>query len=96
MVTVLHQQSIIDLAIQETGSADTAFEIALANGRSITDDLAVLETLNVPELEKNLDVKKYYDSRQIKPATALSMEHAAETPLEGIGYWVINNTFIVQ
>jgi hypothetical protein len=70
-VTVLYQQSIFDLAVQQCGSADAALAIAQMNGKSITDELVVGEVLRVPAVV-NRNVAMYYENGNLKPATALS------------------------
>ena len=95
-VTVLDGQSLFDLAIQHSGSIEAVFEMASANGLSVTDDLVTgteLETVSATDKP----VAKYYSNNGLKPATALTTDDqlvAAE--LEGISYWAINVDFVVQ
>lgn len=97
-VIVLHNQSFLDLAIQHTGTAENAFALALANGLSITDDLAVGNWLmaDSQELNANKEILNYYQSKSIQPATAISGKQEGESQLEGIGYWAINLDFIIS
>lgn len=100
MATVLHNQSLLDFAIQHTGSAQNAFEIAMANGISITDQLTAGTELTVPEsVVMDVDIRNYYQSKAIQPATAITtfiIDGEPETELEGISYWAIYDDFIVQ
>jgi len=70
-VTVLNNQSIFDIAVQQCGSVEAAFAIATLNGKSITDELVVGEVLRVPAVV-NRNVAMYYVNGNLKPATALS------------------------
>jgi hypothetical protein len=75
IVKVLAGQSLFDIAIQYLGNIDTAFEIAQANGRMLSDDLVTGENLIVPdELSKSNVVLQYYSARGLVPATALTTQ----------------------
>lgn len=66
---VLQGQSLIDISIQELGSAEGAFDLAMLNGLNITDeipagfDISLLATVNK-------STAGYYANKAIKPATA--------------------------
>lgn len=76
MVTVLHNQSLLDISIQVYGSIAQAFDLALANRLSITSVLEPGQVLETPELEtENADIRDYYAANGIKPATAIKDEH---------------------
>lgn len=97
-ITVLHNQSLFDIAIQHTGVVENAFSIAKANNISITAFLASGSKLTIPtEVQINNDVKNYYDARKIQPATGTTegTDNGLEE-LEGISYWIINKNFVVQ
>lgn len=96
-ITVLHNQSILDIAIQHTGIATNAYEIAKINGLTISDILTPGQMLEIPEgIEKDLDIVNYYKSKGIQPATSLVGQNQEEQQPEGISYWIINKDFIVQ
>lgn len=100
-ITTLHNQSLLDLATQHTGSVENAFGIAVANGISLTDDLTIGSRLNIPnDLTKNNDILSYYTAKNIQPATAIQMITAADDHLaqrqEGISAWAINYDFKVS
>ncbi|MEA4981427.1 MAG: hypothetical protein VB066_01790 [Paludibacter sp.] len=66
----LEGQTVIDIAVQESGSAEAAYRIAQQNGISLTDDLQpMLQQIEIPEVV-NKQVATYYANRNIKPATA--------------------------
>ena len=95
---ILHNQSILDIAIQHTGTVENSFDIAIANGLSISDALSAGLSLDVPEgLQKNTDVYSYYLAKDIKPATAKADGENNEIPtLKGIGYMRIGGDFKVS
>ncbi|AZA84790.1 hypothetical protein C1637_18585 [Chryseobacterium lactis] len=97
-IKVLNRQSILDISIQYTGDVQKCFDIAIANGMSVSDLLASGTQLIIPdEIEKNPDVINYYTSRLIKPATGTTLEQENQLPtLKGIGYMQIGNTFKVS
>lgn len=93
--TILHHQSLLDLAIQHTGSVENAFILALQNGKSLTDNLVAGEQLSLKNTKNNKDILNYYQSKKLQPATAVTQLPEIER-LEGIGYWVISNDFKVS
>jgi hypothetical protein len=71
-VKVLNNQSLLDIAIQELGSADAAFDIALINNINITDDLQTGQILQIPQTANDYvrrQIVNYYKINEIKPAT---------------------------
>lgn len=97
-ITVLHNQSLFDIAIQHTGIVENAFAIAKANDISITTFLPSGSKISISsEIEKNQDVINYYAARKIQPATGTTegTENGNEES-EGISYWIINQNFVVQ
>lgn len=96
-VKVLHNQSLLDIAIQHTGDVMNAFEIAKANSLSVTSYLVPGYELIVPNgVPFNREVQDYYNSKNVKPATGTTENSESEQELDGISYWIINKTFIVQ
>ena len=89
-------QSIIDIAIAKCGSAEAAFDIALLNNISMTKKLTPGQTLQLPAVLKK-DIVDYYQSKGINPATDITSDEFNNTiGGEGIGYWAIENDFIVS
>jgi len=101
-ITVLHNQSLLDVAIQWTGNIVNAFEIAKANNISITEQLSAGTALVIPDsITADFSVLSYYQSKYkkpIEPATEITnLLDDTETPqLEGIGYWIIGDDNIVS
>ncbi len=76
MLTVLHNQSLFDISIQVYGSIAYVFDLALANGLSITSDLVPGQQIEVPEIEvESTSIRDYYAANGIKPATAIIEEN---------------------
>lgn len=95
-VDVKKYQTLLDLAIQETGSLENVFDIAAAGNKAITDDIDT-GTLELPEvLETNIKVQDYFSGRAIKPATGITAEQEAACPFGGIGYMGIEINFMVS
>jgi hypothetical protein len=96
-VTVLVLQTWFDLAVQYTGSVTNAYAIALANNRSITDEIASGEVLQIPATI--LIYKKevlFLESKKVAPATGITTSDLAVlNPVLGIGTMEIGSTFIV-
>jgi len=97
MITVLHNQSLLDLALQHTGSIESVFELAEANALNITDDIQAGKILILPtEAFTNKDILAYYTAKNIQPATAFTKEDKQVLErLEGISIWAINLDFVV-
>lgn len=94
MITVLNRQSLLDIAIQHTGSVFTAFDIALANGLSVSEMVEPGAVLILPEVEQNTDILNYYSAKKIQPATALQDLKIIEEK-RGIGWMKVGRTFKV-
>ncbi len=90
--TVLDRQSIFDIAVQECGSNETAFEIALLNNKSVVDDLVTGEELTLPE-QTQKRIAEHFAYNHLTPATALGME---DIGYDGINYMGIEFDFMVN
>ena len=78
-------QTLFDIAIQVSGSAVAAFEMALINSIGITDEL-VPGTNLLPAGIFNNKIATYYQDKQIKPATSIVTVYAFESG-------IFDNTF---
>jgi len=92
-VTVNSMQSLLDLAIQTSGSVEAVFDLALESGLSITDILTVNTELNTVKAF-SLEVLDYYKVNQIKPASDFT--DSPVMALQGIDYWAVGIDFIVS
>ena len=61
-ITVLHNQSLLDLALQHTGTIESIFELAVLNEKSITDDMVAGTSLLIGEIS-NKDILNYYTAK---------------------------------
>ncbi len=93
---VLNQQSLFDIAVQTAGSAEAAFDLALENDLSLTDNLEVGEPIVEQGNWSNRRVAEYYAAKGLKPATAATDEQFNEILGEGIGFMGIEIDFIVS
>ncbi|MBQ6082974.1 MAG: hypothetical protein IJK92_01295 [Bacteroidales bacterium] len=68
-VKVLNGQTVFDVAIQNCGSVDAAYDIAILNNIEVTSYPESGTVLSVPDpIDKK--VVQYYQQNEIKPATA--------------------------
>jgi len=87
LIKVLDNQTFFDIAIQEFGSVEAAFVLALLNGYSVTDNL-VPGTLLQRTLVIDKKVSIYYSYNNLHPATGL-----VELSESGIFNYVFNYSF---
>ncbi len=98
-VIAQQNQNLFDIAIQEDGTIETAFQWALNNGLSVTSNLEAGQKLVVPHnTNKEQEVVNFFETRNLKPATSTTklQEAALNDELDGIDYWGIGNDFEVQ
>ena len=97
MITVLHNQSLLDIALQHTGTIESVFEFAEANAINITDDVVAGRTLVLSaETFTNKDILSYYTAKKLQPATAFTKaDEEVFKRLEGISIWAINLDFAI-
>jgi hypothetical protein len=89
--TIDKHQTIIDVALQECGNADAAFDIAALNGIEITDDIAPGTELLLPDVVDKKKVK-YLSDAGLKPITGPLIIDDAQ---EGLEFWVIERDFVI-
>lgn len=95
-IIVLHNQSLLDVAILHTGSVENAFAIAVAYGLSVSSTLTAGMTLKIPnEVNKDTDVLYYYTTKNLQPATAI-IRTVVLPKGRGIGWMQIGNDFKVN
>ncbi|MDM1557050.1 hypothetical protein HX126_21070 [Chryseobacterium indologenes] len=96
-VTVLHNQSLLDIAIQYTGNVGNSVYIAMSNGLSASEQLIPGMVMKIPDdlvIEKTM--VDYFKIRQHPPIATKSSNEVQIKPLSGINYWEIESTFEVQ
>ena len=88
-------QSFIDKVTQQTGSFENALEMALLNGKSITDDVVIGGTL-IASAVTNRYVVNFLNTQNRAPATLAEIK-ASTSPLDvGIGEMAIETSFIIR
>ena len=97
-ITALHNQSLLDLALQHTGMIESIFELATANTLNITDDIVAGNSLMIPpEVPLNRDILAYYTAKGLQPATSLTQaEWQVFERVGGISIWAIGLDFVVK
>jgi len=97
-ITVLHNQSLLDVAIRHCGTVEAVADIAILNNISITDNLIPGQLIELSNKDYGCqEVVNFFVANKIDPATALTQDHEALTEGDsGIGFWEIGNNFIVQ
>jgi hypothetical protein len=96
-ITVRNNQSLLDIAIQCRGTAEAAFEIAVANNISITDDLITGQVLLIPQTRYyNKTMADYYQGKGFLPATAVTDDYIESLDSPGIGEMVISINFMAK
>lgn len=95
-IIVLPNQSLFDISVQHTGNVENSFIIALSNNLTVTDHLQVGSKITIPaSVDTNKRIYTNYVINNNQPASARISDLNIK-PLEGIGYWEIDNDFIVQ
>jgi len=91
-ITVLENQSLLDISVQTSGDIYAAIELAIANDKSITDSFDAGAEL-IPAEIYNTEIVNYYNNRRLTPATAITQEEMLEG---GIDFMGIEIDFIVS
>ncbi|WP_134151023.1 hypothetical protein [Flavobacterium sp. 270] len=90
-------QNILDISLQEYGSIEKVFDLLEDNDKfNITEDISVYQDLKIGREAFKKDIVEYYNSRNLKPATALTEEeeYLLDT-FSGIDYMIIEDDFII-
>lgn len=74
-ITALNNQTLIDITIQLTGTANNLLKIAMHNGLVPSEPLVPGQIILLPEgVSLNTDVSRYYEVNGVLPATSISEE----------------------
>jgi hypothetical protein len=97
-IKVKEGQTLLDIAMQETGDTSRALEIATANGVSLTTELVPGSVLSVPGPDvSKADIPVLLQQVYNVPASSDNEFGQRETESgSGIDFWIIEQTFIVQ
>lgn len=87
------RQSLLDVAMQQMGNVESAFEIAALNNFDITDNVEGCE-VTLPNSVADSNVVDYYAHNDLAPATEL--RSGATQPAAGIGAMAVGYNFIVS
>jgi len=94
-IKALHNQSVLDLLLQHTGSLASALAFAKANQMSITDELVIGSSYALPDdVITDKDILNYYINNAYKPATGNAV--VVINTDYGIGEMAIAQTFIIR
>lgn len=96
LTKAIANQSLADISVKNYGTIAGVFELAFANGLSVTDELEAGQTIEVvPFTGVAVDILSFVRKNNIQPATGLS---AVPLPVkdEGIGFWAIGINFKVS
>lgn len=88
-------QSIFDKAIEMTGSVENAFELAILNGLSITEDLVKGDELMQISVS-NKEVVSFFEDTKSSNGLKVESEEMINDDNFVIGSMMIKNTFIVR
>ena len=91
--TTRNNQTLLDIAVQECGTVEAAFEIAERNGLALTDELNTGQKLDiVMTTTREESVVQELAADRIKPAA----EVTEMVPYGGIGFMGIEIDFVVR
>jgi len=93
MSKIYQGQSFLDKVIECTGSVENAFEMALLNGISITDDVVIGQELKPFTITNALIFGLFGDLN--RPATMIAQSQIEEIENIGIGKMIVGTNFIV-
>ncbi|MRG45493.1 hypothetical protein GFS24_10225 [Chitinophaga sp. SYP-B3965] len=95
--TVRNEQNLLDIALQESGSILSVFELAIQNNISITATVTPGISLLCNNLSGAKEILRYYKENNLFPATGNAVDLPVDLrPLEGIDYWAVEVDFKVQ
>ncbi|MFK7048720.1 hypothetical protein FLACOL_01062 [Flavobacterium columnare] len=95
-IQIKHNQSLLDFTVQEKGTIEALFEVALLNNKSITDNLLVGSCLESPSATIDKQITDYFKNKKLVPASALTQTQIQNLEPQGIGYMSIGFDFTVQ
>lgn len=85
-------QNLFDIALQECGNVEAAFDLALENDMSVTDLLNPDSSISLPNVVKNAKVVNTYSSQGLNPA---SENRGVIGSAIGVNFWTIGEDFTV-
>lgn len=97
-VKVLPGQTLFDIVLQEKGSLQGLNDILKANALTAGAKLAAGTEVIITGEPSDREAFRYIRKNNIKPATSIDEFESQDVQptLGGIGYWIIEQDFIVQ
>lgn len=86
-VRIMERQSLLDIALQECGNIEAAFDIALINKLSVTDYVPLFLVEIPQDTEVDEKVLNYYTSLSLRPATSPVLEVDLSDEYVDDDYW---------
>lgn len=86
-------QTINDIAIQQCGTAESRFDIALLNGMGITDALTPGQQIATGGTVV-FDVADYFRKYKLYPSSAATQ--TADLAPQGVEFWAVEFDFVVS
>ncbi len=81
-VTSIKGQSVLDLALQETGQLDSLFDILTENDTNITLNILVGTKFYFKTPAIDVEILSFYKRKNVKPATLYPLEAMTQTLFE--------------
>lgn len=96
IVIVKDRQSLLDIAIQTSGSVEAVFVLAAKNNISVTETLSIGQELETVDVVSKMTLERMR-VQGVSPATDIAND--IDTPIQpygGIGYMAIGIDFVVS
>lgn len=91
----LDRQSLLDMAIQESGSIEAVMELSIRNDIAVSQELETMTELETAAIIDSKVVNRY-QAQRIRPATEVTGEEMSAVPYGGIGFMGVEVDFIVS
>jgi hypothetical protein len=97
-VKVLPGQTLLDVVLQEKGSLQGLNDILKANNLNAGDEVVPGTEITITGEPSDREAYRYITRNNIKPATSIDEFESKDVQptLGGIGYWIIEQDFIVK
>jgi hypothetical protein len=96
VVSIMVNQVMLDIAMQESGNIEDVFKIAKMNGISVTGLLAAGTIVITPTTPYNKKIYQQYRDNGWRPASNVNQSSITVPGLQGIDYWAIELDFILN
>jgi len=93
-ITISNGQTFLDLAMQHAGSAEAAFAMSLQSNVPITQELQAGNQLPAPAVVSD-GIRNAFAVEKAKPLSII-ITQGEDAMNEGIGYWVMEDDFVVS